>query len=102
MLILREKNVLKYLIILFEVTLLIYFISVRFIYKIWNDMYFGSSYSIYHFCLLLSFVSNIMLLINIKCNSKTKKQLFVIFAMLGLLAILGIIIFYIWYSKTSS
>lgn len=81
----KKSHYYKYLILLFEVTLLIYFISVMCIIK-WTEHLGADQYTVFLWILL---ESSIIQFINIRCNSKTKKQLFIIFEVLGVLAILG-------------
>lgn len=93
----KKSHYYKYLILLFEVTSLIYFISVIYIIR-WTEAsrYLGASESIIYFCILLNLVSSIIQFITIRCNSKTKKQLFIMFEVLGVLAILGNFAFGVW------
>ena len=52
----------------------------------WTKYLDADQYTVFFWILL---ESSIIQFINIRCNSKTKKQLFIIFEVLGVLAILG-------------
>ena len=90
----NKKQYAKYLIILFEITLLIYFIIVQCIYNVFGKMitYFELTVLLGYVYILLSVVSTVIQMITIKCDSKIKKRLFKIFAILSIITLVGIII----------
>lgn len=90
----NKKQYAKYLIILFEITLLIYFIVVQCIYDVFGEMitYFKLTVLLGYVCILLSFVSIVIQMITIKCDSNIKKRVFKIFTILSIITLVGIII----------
>lgn len=90
----NKRQYVNYLILLFEITLLIYFIAVLCIYNIFGKMitYFNLTVLFGYICILLSLVSSIIQMLTIKCDSKIKKRLFRIFAILSIITLVGIII----------
>lgn len=90
----KKSNYAKYLIILFEITLLIYFIVIQCIYDVFGEMitYFNLTVLLGYVCILLSVVSTVIQMITIKCDSNIKKRLFKIFAILSIITLVGIII----------
>ena len=92
----NKRQYVKYLIILFEITLLIYFIAVRCIYDVFGEMitYFKLTVllGLGYVCILLSFVSIVIQIITIKCDSNIKKRVFKIFTILSIITLVGIII----------
>ena len=92
----NKRQYAKYLIILFEITLLIYFIVVQCIYDVFGEMitYFNLTVLLGwgYVCILLSFVSIVIQMITIKCDSNIKKRVFKIFIILSIITLVGIII----------
>ena len=92
----NKRQYVKYLIILFEITLLIYFIVVQCIYDVFGEMitYFNLTVLLGwgYVCILLSFVSIVIQMITIKCDSNIKKRVFKIFIILSIITLVGIII----------